>query len=195
MRAGRSARRPARRRRGAAGRPRPTARWRSASPSPSRARWPPTARCSRARTPSSCAQSAKRAARPSTCSRRPSLSEYTFIGWLRRGVAAEIDQPDTLGTDPDAGPDGHATLHVELALKTVAVPGAPETAPVISRDIAILGPGDVGGIKAEAILRSRPAGGSLQATPGELAYVEFYDEDFPWRYTPADAVGGRLRPW
>ena len=33
--------------------------------------------------------------------------------------------------------------------------------------------------------------------PNYLAAIEFYDEDFPWRYTPAppDAAGARLSPW
>ena len=30
--------------------------------------------------------------------------------------------------------------------------------------------------------------------PGQLV-IEFYDEDFPWRYTPAAPDGGKLRPW
>jgi hypothetical protein len=33
--------------------------------------------------------------------------------------------------------------------------------------------------------------------PNYLAAIEFYDEDFPWRYTPSppDAAGARLSPW
>jgi hypothetical protein len=121
--------------------------------------------------------------------------EYTFVPWLRRGVAAEIAQDDTLGTDLDTGPAGRATLPVELTLATVAVPGATVPPPAITRDIAILGPGDVANIKNEAILRTQPTDGAVGVTPGELAYVEFYDEDFPWRYTPARAATSRLRPW
>ena len=44
-------------------------------------------------------------------------------------------------------------------------------------------------------MRTYPADGVLAATPGELAYVDFYDEDFPWRYTPARAKDSKLRPW
>jgi hypothetical protein len=121
--------------------------------------------------------------------------EYTFVPWLRRGVAAEIGQDDTLGSDFDAGPLGRATLPVELTLKTVAVPGAAATAPAIRRDVSILGPADVAAIKAEATVRTRPPDGAPAATPGELAYVEFYEEDFPWRYTPAAPVQSRLRAW
>ena len=31
--------------------------------------------------------------------------------------------------------------------------------------------------------------------PNYLAAIEFYDEDFPWRYTPAAPDGRRLLPW
>jgi len=122
-------------------------------------------------------------------------SEYTFVPWLRRGVAAEIAQDDTLGSDPDAGLAGRATLPVELTLSTVAIQGATVPPASVARDIAILGPGDVADIKREAILRTQPVDGAVGVTPGELAYVEFYDEDFPWRYTPARAATSRLRPW
>ncbi len=84
-------------------------------------------------------------------------------------MSAEIEAVDRLGEQPLAGPTGRATLPVELLLDTVAVPGAPGgPPPSLSRDIAILSPGDVAGIKADAILRTDPADGALSATPGEL---------------------------
>ena len=122
--------------------------------------------------------------------------EYTFVSWLRRGVAAEISDADTHGSDPDAGELGRATVPVELTLDVVAVPDAPAASPAsVTRDVSILGPGDVAAIKDEARIRTQPANGTLGATPGELPYVEFYDEDFPWRYTPARAEQSKLRPW
>jgi hypothetical protein len=121
--------------------------------------------------------------------------EYTFLPWVRRGMAAEIATDDRLGGSPEAGPAGRATLPVELTLEPTLVGGGSGAPPAVRRDVAILGPGDVAGVKAEAISRTQPAHGTLGAAPGELAFVEFYDEDFPWRYTPARAVASRLRPW
>src|SRR5215218_6272644 len=80
---------------------------------------------------------------------------------------------------------------------------APRPLPAVTKRIEIVGPGDVAGVKASAILRTEPYADAVNVTPGELAYVEFYEEDFPWRYTPARAAlpsepaGGRfkLRPW
>jgi hypothetical protein len=124
------------------------------------------------------------------------LPKYTFVPWLRRGVSAEISAVDRLGARPDDGPDGRAAVPVELSLDYTPAAGATAAArPSVRRDVFILGPGDVLGIKTEAIIRTYPADRVLGANPGELAYVEFYDEDFPWRYTPAAATGSRLRPW
>ena len=64
------------------------------------------------------------------------------------------------------------------------------------QNFALYGPGDVVGIDARAIIRTDPATGSPTSKPITCAAVDFYDEDFPWRYTPAapDASGLHLRP-
>ena len=63
----------------------------------------------------------------------------------------------------------------------------------------LFGPGDIIGID-----RARDRASWNRATvtdfePNYLPYVEFYEEDFPWRYTPAAAATrrarARLRPW
>ena len=125
------------------------------------------------------------------------LPEYTFVPWLRRGLASEIAEVDRLGLQPEAGTVGRPTLQVELTLDVLPAPGvAAPPGPSVTRAVQILGPGDVAALKGEAILRTHPADGTLAATPDELAFVEFYDEDLPWRYSPAKAtMTRRLRPW
>ncbi|MCH5600860.1 hypothetical protein [Niabella ginsengisoli] len=62
----------------------------------------------------------------------------------------------------------------------------------------MVGPGDVIGIHSDMIIRNEPRTGVSNFEPNYLPYVEFYDEDFPWRYTPASATGANnvsLRPW
>ena len=77
------------------------------------------------------------------------------------------------------------------------VAGAAPVGPAaVSQSVALVGPGDIKNLKPDAVLRAMPVPGSVNASPGELAYVEFYDEDSPWRYTPARATAGhKLRPW
>lgn|GEM_PF-3474602 len=125
------------------------------------------------------------------------LPEYSFLPWSRRGIATLVDQVDNLGQTPNAGPKDRATLTASITLESTPVPGAPTTAPAtVSQQVSLVGPGDIKSFTPDAVLRAVPPHGSLNAAAGELAYVEFYDEDFPWRYTPARATDDhRLRPW
>jgi hypothetical protein len=65
----------------------------------------------------------------------------------------------------------------------------------VTKTFALIGPGDIIGINREMIVRTEPLGWITDFEPNYLAFVEFYDEDFAWRYTPAKAEGEKLRPW
>ncbi len=133
----------------------------------------------------------RRRCRAPTCrsSRRPSLPpEYTFVPWLRRGIAAEISagrharrrrgrrpagpRDDARRADARDRPGRGARLQPRRPSSATSRSSAQSTSPAS---------------RATPIMRTHPADGAPHATPGELAYVEFYDEDFPWRYTPARA--------
>jgi len=130
------------------------------------------------------------------------LAEYTFVSWLRRGLGAWIAEPDDLGAGTATG-GGRASLTLELTLGYTPPEGAAAALPAMEKRLEVLGPGDVAGMKPPAVIRTHPKDGAVEVTPGELAYVEFYDEDLPWRYTPArvatagEPAAGRhkLRPW
>ncbi len=132
------------------------------------------------------------------------LAEYTFVPWLRRGIANRIDAADDLGALTATADTGRAGMDAALALEHVPLGGGAAAAdPPITKRIELVGPGDVAGVKASAILRTEPHADAAGVTPGEFAYVEFYEEDFPWRYTPAraaldtepDEARFKLRPW
>ena len=75
--------------------------------------------------------------------------------------------------------------------------GAPLTQP-ISQNIALYGPGDIVGFDcASECVRTEPRNWITNFESNYLAAIDFYDEDFPWRYTPAapDSTGLQLRPW
>jgi hypothetical protein len=125
---------------------------------------------------------------------------YTFVPWFRRGAVTDIVADDDL----TATATGRAVLPIELALSYVPVGGGTaRVLPAVTRTVELVGPGDVAGLRRESVLRVHPPDGATTAAPGELAFVEFYDEDLPWRLTPAKAaqatVDGvtvtRLRPW
>jgi hypothetical protein len=121
------------------------------------------------------------------------LGTYTFLPWLRSGLANRITAQDGPG-----GPPLRANVRVELELTGAALgDGATLTRPV-PRDVDLYGPGDIVGIDPRAIVRTEPRHWITNFEPNYLAAIEFYDEDFPWRYTPAapSTTGpSRLRPW
>ncbi len=117
------------------------------------------------------------------------LGTYSFLPWLRGGLAGQITQPD------GAAIQDRASVHVELEVAGQPVAGGTTQTRPVARDVALYGPGDVVGIEARAIVRSEPRDWITNYEPNYLAHVEFYDEDFPWRYTPAAPNGLKLRPW
>jgi hypothetical protein len=116
---------------------------------------------------------------------------YSFLPWLRTGVANSISQ-----ADGDAGVKVRATLPIDLTLTAAQLDGSIATQPV-HRDVSLFGPGDIIGIDARAIVKVDPRNWITNFESNYLPHIEFYDEDFCWRYTPAAADGGkhRLRPW
>lgn len=112
------------------------------------------------------------------------LGTYSFLPWLRVGIANKITAATAL----------RATIPVHLELTGEALEGAPKKAD-IQRDVQLFGPGDIVGIDQRAIVRLEPRNWITNFEPNYLPAIEFYDEDFPWRYTPAAPAGTRLHPW
>lgn len=119
------------------------------------------------------------------------LPTYSFLPWLRQGIANNIADADL---DPDV--KLRATIPVRLALTGTGGAGGTLTENV-NRDVQLFGPGDIIGIDSRAIVRTAPRPWITNFEANYLPFIEFYDEDFPWRYTPAAANMAlkRLRPW
>jgi hypothetical protein len=115
------------------------------------------------------------------------LATYSFLPWLRQGVANAIAAPPAAGE--------RATIHVELQITGNPVGGGAPLLQPITQDIALYGPGDLVGVDNRAVVRTEPRPGVTNFESNYLAAVDFYDEDFPWRYTPAPAAGLKLTPW
>lgn len=118
-----------------------------------------------------------------------SFAEYKFFSWARKGISSNIAEMDTLGKS-DGVQTERAKVPVNITMNTtIAVP---------TKNFTLLGPGDIIGIHSDMIIRCEPRDGVSSFEPNYFPYVEFYDEDFPWRYTPASASGAgqmSLRPW
>ena len=119
------------------------------------------------------------------------LSTYSFLPWLRQGLANKITAADL-----DVNVKLRATIPVQLRLSGEGINGAPPTEN-IDKDVQLFGPGDIVGIESRAIIRTEPRNWITNFEPNYMPCIEFYDEDFPWRYTPAapNVAAKRLRPW
>ena len=113
-------------------------------------------------------------------------AHYTFMPWYRTGLASAID------SNPNAGVD-RGEIVVTLQTKVGA---AGEDSP--PRKVHLIGPGDILGIDQRAVVRLEPRPYTNDLEPNYLAAIEFFDEDYPWRYSPRAPEGkngGRLLPW
>lgn len=119
------------------------------------------------------------------------LGTYSFLPYLRIGLPNAITQPDQ---DPVKL---RATFDLQLTLEGKSVSGGPALKEVVTRPVQLYGPADIVGIDKRVILKSEPRNWVTNFEPNYLPYIDFYEEDFPWRYTPSKADEGahRLRPW
>ncbi|KAA9038474.1 hypothetical protein FW778_13000 [Ginsengibacter hankyongi] len=126
------------------------------------------------------------------------LPSYGFLPWARQGVASKISETDTLGSS-DGTAIARADLSAELDVQYTNLDGSVQVN-TITKQIQVVGPGDVKSIDTRAIVRTEPRRGVMNYEDNGLPYIEFYEEDFLWRYSPATAANPngnhtRLRPW
>src|SRR5436190_13139980 len=120
-----------------------------------------------------------------------SLPVYSFFPWLRQGLGNQISEADVAG---------RVKLRSEIPI-SLELTGSGlsqnlvQQIPLVPRNVPLAGPGDIVGIESRAIIRTEPRNWITNFEPNYVACIEFYDEDFPWRYTPAAPSGKRLRPW
>ncbi len=115
------------------------------------------------------------------------LGSYSFLPWLRRGIANRI-----VSTGVE-----RASVRVTIRVTGQPVGGGEPAGHDIPHQVQIYGPGDVVGLDPRAIVRTDPRPGVTDFESNHMPFVELYDEDLPWRYTPEATTGAtkRLRPW
>ena len=112
------------------------------------------------------------------------VAKYTFSSWLRKGIGNRITEIDHLGSGTSAVKE-RANVPIDVMLNTEAV----------HKEFALNGPGDITGTLLQVVVRTEPLNWITNFEPNYLAFIEFYDEELLWRYTPARANDKRLRPW
>ncbi|MDR3679520.1 MAG: hypothetical protein P4L41_06100 [Flavipsychrobacter sp.] len=118
-------------------------------------------------------------------------TQFGFLPWMRKGIVSKINQVD--GTSSPTFE--RAQINVDVTLHG-SLSGGGTSTDTITNTVELYGPGDITGIDPNAIIRTEPTSGSFNFDDNYLPYIEFYEEDFLWRYTPAisDATD-KLRPW
>ncbi|MEP6689805.1 MAG: hypothetical protein ABJD07_01545 [Gemmatimonadaceae bacterium] len=113
------------------------------------------------------------------------IARYTFLPWMRRGLGNRLDAGAGAGAS-------RATLTVSVTAKSDA---AQAVVPPVT--VRLVGPGDIAGVHPHQVIRTEPRSLVTDFEPNYLAAVDFYDEDFPWRYSPlvVDGKQHRLPPW
>lgn len=114
------------------------------------------------------------------------IGTYTFFPWLRQGLANQVEAPAEAGAKR-----GQITVTLKVTGEGLTDP-ADQT---VEKQIDIYGPGDIVGIDPKAIIKTEPRNWITNFETNYLPYIDFYDEDFPWRYTPNAPAGDRLVPW
>ncbi len=115
------------------------------------------------------------------------LSSYSFLPWLRSGISNQIQAADN-----DSNVKLRASIDVQLQIKA---DGTDAGSPIVQK-MGLYGPADIIGIDQSAIIKTEPHDWITNFEPNYLAAIDFYEEDFPWRYTPAKPdANDRLRPW
>lgn len=113
---------------------------------------------------------------------------------FRRGLGHYANETDSLKGNEKGGAL-RSTLNVSTKLSTELPNNGGRGERMISRSFFIAGPEQVKAIDEKAICQVVPADGSAGVSFTNMPYVEFYEEDFPWRYTPVKDNAGKLRPW
>lgn len=114
-----------------------------------------------------------------------SKASYSFLPYLRQGLSNSLQ----------SGGDARGTFTVKLEVHGKDANGNDKSAPVGDKVVELYGPGDVVGIDSRSIIKTDPHNWITNFENNYLAYIDFYDEDFPWRYAPVPPSGQRLNPW
>ncbi|MEM7373631.1 MAG: hypothetical protein AAF587_33720 [Bacteroidota bacterium] len=115
------------------------------------------------------------------------IAQYAFLPWARQGLSNQIpiSHVDTLGIGSLP-----ADEHIQLSA------GVEYNGQSLSKTLQLIGPANITGINPGGIVCTEPKELVNNFEPNYLPFVEFYEVDFPWRYTPARPTSdNKLRPW
>ena len=122
------------------------------------------------------------------------MGKVYIFPYLRKGLANYIDK------DEDTKGKKRAEIQVGLKVKASTVNNTDDSFNtdefVKGKSIELLGPSDIKMLSSNAIIRMSPAEtGDIRINCKYSPFIEFYEEDLPWRYTPLAADHPDFHPW
>jgi len=124
------------------------------------------------------------------------LAHYAFIPWIKEGIGNRIQEQDALGDPAAHQAKERAELAVEINLESTDVNDATVTiSNPITKNLKLLGPPDILGFSKSAVIRTEPKPKVNNFEASGLPYIEFYQENFLWNYSPAAPNQNRVTPW
>jgi hypothetical protein len=126
-------------------------------------------------------------------------NEISFYSWVRKGLGSQISEIDNLGDGSSGEIKKRPSIQLTANLETVGCKSDNSENPhrFESKTVNLSGPGDILSLNVDAIARVFPVEGTVNFPIDDFPYVEFWEPDFAWRFTPAKAAedGKTLRPW
>lgn len=124
-------------------------------------------------------------------------SEITYyFPWVRKGLGAYINEKENL----NGSAKGRAELEVQsnYTVQQILPEGTTGTGNsdrFLVKTVKFVGPGDILRVNPSAVMKIHPDADSEGFPVQYLPYIEFWEPDFLWRYTPASPDQDKLRPW
>ena len=124
-----------------------------------------------------------------------------YFPWVRKGLNDSAAEQDILGdlSNSDSLLKQRPTLLITADYQITPPEnensGNSATPLSVTKEIQFVSPGDVLKVSVNAILKTVPAEEEQGFTCQFYPYIEFWEPDFPWRYTPAQPNNNKLSPW
>lgn len=123
-----------------------------------------------------------------------------YFPWVRKGLGGYIDEKESLGKVDGSKAKARAELVVKSNFnvqhnQASDGTGGGKSAMFLEKTVKFIGPGDILRVNPAAIMKVHPQDGSEGFPRQYLPYIEFWEPDFLWRYTPAAQDNNKLRPW
>lgn len=123
--------------------------------------------------------------------------EKTFYyPWVRKGLGAYIDEKENL--NGSAKGRAELTIRSDYSVQHILPKekiGYDTTMRSLEKKVKFIGPGDILRVNPSAVMKVHPDADSVGFPKQLVPYIEFWEPDFLWRYTPASENQGKLRPW